>query len=83
MSGIRFLALAAISAFGLAPGTAGAPAQINFDIGVAPDCPYGYYDYAPHNCAPDGNFGPEWFRGDLFIGAGQWFHGSDDFSRFG
>jgi hypothetical protein len=79
MSGIRFLALAAISAFGLAPGTAGAAAQINFYIGTAPDCPYGYFDYAPHNCAPDGYYGPEWFRGGVFLGAGAWFHGSDDF----
>jgi hypothetical protein len=56
-----------------------AAAQINFYIGVAPDCPYGYYDYAPHNCAPDGYYGPEWFRGGVFIGAGAWFHGSSDF----
>ena len=49
------------------------------NIGVAPDCPYGYYDYAPYNCAPDGYYGPEWFNGGVFIGAGPWFHGSNDF----
>jgi hypothetical protein len=79
MSGIKFLAFAAIAAFALAPGVPSAAAQVNLFIGVAPDCPYGYYDYAPHNCAPDGYYGPEWFRGGVFIGAGAWFHGSDDF----
>jgi hypothetical protein len=79
MSRIKFLGLAAIAAFAIAPGPPRAAAQSNFYIGTAPDCPYGYYDYAPHNCAPDGYFGPEWFRGGVFIGAGAWFHGSDDF----
>jgi len=32
------------------------------------------------NCAPTGYYGPEWFSGDVFIGAGPWFHGSADFS---
>jgi len=58
-----------------------APAQIcvGVNIGVAPDCPYGYYDVAPYACAPAGYYGPEWFNGGLFIGAGPWFHGGDDF----
>ncbi len=47
--------------------------------GVAPACPYGYFSYAPHNCAPDGYYGPEWFNRGVFIGAGPWFHGSNDF----
>jgi hypothetical protein len=46
---------------------------------VAPDCPYGYYDAAPYACAPTGYYGPEWFNGDGFIGAGPWFHGSKEF----
>ena len=33
-------------------------------------CPYGYYDFAPHDCAPYGYYGPEWFSGGVFIGAG-------------
>ena len=66
MSRIKFLGLAAIAAFAIAPGAPRAAAQINFYIGAAPDCPYGYYDYAPHNCAPDGYYGPEWFRGGVF-----------------
>ena len=69
MNKIKFLALAAIAAFAIASGTPKAAAQINFYIGVAPVCPYGYYDYAPHNCAPDGYYGPEWFKAGVFIGA--------------
>src|ERR1035437_5462408 len=54
-------------------------AQVSVNIGVAPDCPYGYYDTAPYGCAPYGYYRPEWFSGGVFIGAGPWFHGSDDF----
>jgi hypothetical protein len=56
-----------------------AQAQIGVGIGIAPECPYGYYDAAPYNCAPSGYYGPEWFTGDVFIGAGPWFHGPSDF----
>ncbi|MBB6143221.1 hypothetical protein HNQ77_001165 [Silvibacterium bohemicum] len=59
--------------------TSPAPAQISVNIGVAPVCPYGYYDFAPYNCAPYGYYGPEWFTGGVFIGAGPWFHGHHDF----
>jgi hypothetical protein len=54
-------------------------AQVSVEIGVAPDCPYGYYDAAPYGCAPYGYYGSEWFTGGVFIGAGPWFHGSDNF----
>jgi len=40
-----------------------------------PYCPYGYYDYAPYSCSPYGYYGPDWFNGGVFIGAGPWFHG--------
>lgn len=56
-----------------------AEAQVSVNIGVAPDCPYGYYDAAPYGCAPSGYYGPEWFSGDVFIGAGPWFHGPSNF----
>jgi hypothetical protein len=56
-----------------------APAQVSINIGSEPACPYGYYDYAPNNCAPYGYYGPEWFSGGVFIGAGPWFHGPRDF----
>jgi hypothetical protein len=35
---------------------------------------------APYSCAPYGYYGPEWFSGGVFIGAGQWFHGPANFS---
>ena len=70
---------AAMAAFAMAPGAPRAAAQVNSYIGVAPDCPYGYFDYAPHSCAPDGYYGPEWFRGGIFIGSGAWFHEPNDF----
>jgi hypothetical protein len=44
-------------------------------VGVAPVCDYGYYNYYPYACAPYGYYGPEWFDGGFFIGAGPWFHG--------
>lgn len=58
-----------------------ATAQISFGVNIGPEpaCPYGYYDYAPYNCAPYGYYGPEWFNGDSFMGAGPWFHGPHDF----
>src|ERR1700722_983589 len=55
------------------------PAQVSVNIGVAPVCPYGYFDYAPYDCAPYGYYGPDWFTGGLFIGAGPWFHGGRGF----
>lgn len=48
-------------------------------IGGPPICPYGYYEAPPYNCAPDGYYGPEWFVGGAFIGAGPWYHGPDHF----
>lgn len=56
-----------------------APAQIAINIGPAPICPYGYFDYPPYDCAPYGYYGPDWFVGGLFIGAGPWFHGPRGF----
>ena len=56
-----------------------APAQISIGIGVEPGCPYGYYDYAPYNCSPYGYYGPDWFNGGVFIGAGPWYHGRQGF----
>jgi hypothetical protein len=53
--------------------------QVAVSIGVAPVCPYGYFDYAPYDCAPYGYYGPDWFTGGIFIGAGPWFHGPHGF----
>src|ERR1700733_2332690 len=53
-----------------------APAQVSLgvQIGPAPVCPYGYYDYAPYRCAPYGYYGSEWFTNGVFVGAGPWHH---------
>jgi hypothetical protein len=59
-----------------------ASAQVSINIGGPPVCPYGYFDYAPYNCAPYGYYGPEWFNGGVFIGAGPWFHGPHDFHGY-
>ena len=56
-----------------------APAQISVSIGAPPVCPYGYFDYSPYDCAPYGYYGPDWFVGGIFIGAGPWFHGHSGF----
>ena len=76
MFNVKTIALSAAAAV-IFSVPAFAPAQVSIGIGVggAPACPYGYYDYAPYNCSPYGYYGPDWFRGGLFIGAGPWFHG--------
>ncbi len=56
-----------------------AHAQISVSIGAPPACPYGYYDVPPYTCAPYGYYGPEWFSSGVFIGAGPWFHGPENF----
>jgi hypothetical protein len=74
-----FVAAAAAALCLMVPAPrAGAQVSIGVNIGE-PNCPYGYYDYAPYNCAPDGYYGPEWFVGGRFIGAGKWFHGPANF----
>ncbi len=67
-------------AVALMGGASAAPAQISVNIGVAPECPYGYFDYAPYDCAPYGYYGPDFFVGGVFIGAGPWFHGPRNFA---
>ncbi|MGA2711535.1 MAG: hypothetical protein ABSG41_00390 [Bryobacteraceae bacterium] len=52
-----------------------APDRVSVGLAVAPICPYGYYEVPPYACAPDGYYGPEWFSGDVFIGAGPWYRG--------
>ena len=79
MNGFKFFALAAVVTLGLAAGTPAGQAQVEVGIGVAPVCPYGYYDVAPYDCAPYGYYGPEWFSGGVFIGVGPWFHGPEGF----
>ena len=70
---ISALAAAAVSCF------SSAPAQVSVNIGVAPVCPYGYYDYAPYNCAPYGYYGPDWFVGEYSSGPAPGFMVRTDF----
>ena len=79
MTGFRFVVLAAVAGCCMMATAPKAAAQIAVEIGAAPDCPYGYYDAAPYECAPYGYYGTEWFSGGVFIGTGPWFHGPENF----
>ncbi len=74
--------LAAVLGVGVTATAPVAAAQVGVEVGVAPECPYGYYDVAPYSCAPAGYYGPEWFSGGVFIGAGPWFHGPENFHGY-
>jgi hypothetical protein len=76
---LSILLLTVAGGVGLTSIAPKATAQVSVEVGPAPDCPYGYYDAAPYGCAPAGYYGPEWFSGGVFIGAGPWFHGPADF----
>ena len=78
MSYGKVLALAALGVALLGSASQGR-AQIGISIGVAPACPYGYFDYEPYQCAPYGYYGPDWFHGGIFLGAGPWFRGHEGF----
>lgn len=75
----KLFVLPALAAAAFWVSTPTSSAQVSINIGPAPVCPYGYYDYAPYDCAPYGYYGPEWFSGGVFIGAGPWFHGPAHF----
>jgi hypothetical protein len=79
MGKLTFLMLAVFAALCFAIAAPRSQAQVAVSIGPAPECPYGYYDYAPYDCAPYGYYGPEWFSGGVFIGVGPWFHGPAEF----
>jgi hypothetical protein len=79
MNRLRYFALAGVAAICFTVTAPKMQAQVSVNIGVAPECPYGYYDASPYGCAPSGYYGPEWFTGGVFIGAGPWFHGGDNF----
>ena len=79
MNRLKYLALASVAAMCFMVAVPNIEAGVSINIGVAPECPYGYYDASPYGCAPSGYYGPEWFTGGVFIGAGPWFHGGDNF----
>lgn len=76
----KVLALSILAAAVFAGASAGrAQISVGIGVGVEPVCPYGYFDYAPYDCAPYGYYGPDWFVGGVFLGAGPWFHGPHGF----
>src|ERR1700761_205621 len=80
MRSFKVLALSAVAGVSfMATAPRSSQAQISVNIGAAPVCPYGYYEAPPYTCAPYGYYGPEWFNGGVFIGAGPWFHGPRGF----
>jgi len=66
-------------AFTASPPRVEAQVSIGVNIGPAPACPYGYFDYAPYDCAPYGYYGPAWFVSGVFVGAGPWYRGPEHF----
>jgi len=52
MTGFKVFAVALFAGCLLMLGAPKAQAQVAVEIGAAPDCPYGYYDAAPYDCAP-------------------------------
>ena len=82
MRRVKFFALTAIAGLGIAASAPRTQAQVSIGIGVAPACPYGYFETPPYGCAPYGYYGPEWFSHGVFIGAGPWFHGPEHFQGY-
>jgi hypothetical protein len=79
---MRYLRILALLGIGLVPASYAHAQGVSVGIGVggpvydaAPVCAYGYYSYYPYACAPYGYYGPSWFSGGIFIGAGPWYRG--------
>jgi hypothetical protein len=81
MGKVRYFAVSAVVGLCFMSFTAKADAQVSFgvQIGAQPECPYGYFDYPPYDCAPYGYYGPEWFPNGEFLGTGPWYHRGDNF----
>ena len=79
---MRYLKYVALLAILMVPfAYSQAQVRVGIGVGVAPGyvagppvCAYGYYDYYPYACAPYGYYGPNYFVGGVFIGAGPWYH---------
>src|SRR6266404_2559789 len=84
MRSLRLFGLLGIClAIGLFSASNANAQRVTFGVGIgvpayygpAPVCAYGYYDYYPYACAPYGFYGPDYFVGGVFIGAGPWYRG--------
>src|SRR6266481_7072709 len=87
---MRYLKYFVLLAICMLPAAAPSQAQVRVAVRVgggygyvAPVCAYGYYGYAPYACAPYGYYGPDYFDGGVFIGAGPWFRGFYGRSYYG
>src|SRR5208282_6769861 len=77
---MKYLTLVALLGMSLL-AVPSAHAQVAVGVAVGPGgyvagppvCSYGYYSYYPYACAPYGFYGPRWFVGGVFIGAGPWY----------
>ncbi len=56
----------------LVSGSLAPAANAQVVISVQPNCPYGYYDYAPYACSPMGYYGSGYFYNGIFLGMGPW-----------
>jgi hypothetical protein len=61
--------LAVAATLGSVPAAAGTPVVPLKTQAITP----------PYACAPYGYYGPEWFMGGVFVGAGPWFHWPEHF----
>lgn len=81
MKYLRYVVLLGILAMPLAYSQAAVNVGVGIGVGPGvvvagpPVCAYGYYPDYPYACAPYGYYGPSWFAGGVFIGAGPWYHG--------
>src|ERR1035441_9611814 len=72
---LKYVALLAVLMIPLAYSQAQVSVGIGFGPGYVtgpPVCDYGYYGSPPYACAPYGYYGPNWFVGGAFLGAGPW-----------
>lgn len=79
---ISLIGVALAMVMALMPPAVHAQVTFGLNIGPEPVCPYGYYAFPPYDCAPYGYYGPEWFSGGVFLGAGPWFHGPRGFHGY-
>src|SRR6202047_2853489 len=73
---LKYLALVGVLILPMAYLQRQVPVCVGFGpgyVGGPPVCDYGYYNYYPYACAPYGYYGPDWFAGGVFIGAGPWY----------
>ena len=71
---------AAALAIALMPAPkANAQVSVGVDIGRLPSAPTAITTTLPTTALPTAIYGPEWFNGGVFIGAGPWFHGPHGF----